>query len=54
MFANLFRPFGFIAPKTLNYLPFHSSDFERTSWKLFQKSVVRTKFDIYVFIIDLG
>ena len=24
------RPFGFIAPKTLNYLAFHPFDFERT------------------------
>jgi len=28
--TNLFRPFGFIAPKTLNYLAFQSLDFERT------------------------
>jgi hypothetical protein len=26
----MFRPFGFIAPKTLNYLVFQSFDFERT------------------------
>jgi len=45
----LFSPFGFIAPKTLNYLAFPSFDFERTWWRLFQKRVVRTKFDIYVF-----
>ena len=44
-----FRPFGFIAPKTLNYLAFQSFDFERTWWRLFQKRVVRTKFDIYLF-----
>jgi hypothetical protein len=25
----LFKPFGFIAPKTLNYLVFQSFDFER-------------------------
>jgi len=41
---------GFIAPKTLNFLAFQSFDFESTWWKLFQKRVVRTKFDIYVFI----
>ena len=29
---------------------FQSFDFERTRWGLFQKRVVRTKFDIYVFI----
>ena len=34
----------------LNYLAFHPFDFERTWWKLFQKRIVRTKFDIYVFI----
>jgi hypothetical protein len=28
--AVLFRPFGFIAPKPLNYLAFQSIDFERT------------------------
>ena len=27
---TLFRPFGFIAPTTLNYLAFHSFDVERT------------------------
>ena len=26
----LYRPFGFIAPKTLNYLAFQSFEFERT------------------------
>ena len=47
-----FRPFGFIAPKTLNYLAFQSFDFERTWWRLFQKGVVCTKFDmIYTFIV---
>ena len=44
--------FGFIAPKALNYLAFQSFDFDRTWWKLFQKRVVRTKFDNYVFIIQ--
>ena len=39
-----------MAPKTLNYLAFQSFDFERTRWRLFQKRVVRTKFDIYVII----
>ena len=29
---------------------FQSFDFERTRWRLFQKQVVRTNFDIYVFI----
>jgi hypothetical protein len=35
----------------LNYLAFHSSDFERTRSRSFQKGVVRTNFDINVFII---
>ena len=49
----LFRNFGFIAPKTLIYLAFQSLDFERTWWRLFQKRVVRTKFDIYVYIVSV-
>jgi hypothetical protein len=45
------RPFGLLAPKTLKqYLVFQPFDFERSWWRLFQKHVVRTKFDIYVFI----
>ena len=31
-------------------MAFQSFDFECTWWRLFQKRVVRTKFDIYVFI----
>jgi hypothetical protein len=46
----MFKPFGFIAPKSLNDLAFQSFDFENTWWRLFQKHVVRTKLDIYVFI----
>ena len=42
--------FGFIAPTILNYLAFQSFDFEHTWWRLFQKRVVRTRFDICVFI----
>ena len=34
------------------YLAFQSFDFDRTWWRLSQKRVVRTKFDIYVFIIQ--
>ena len=49
----LLSPFGFIAPKNLNYLAFKSFDFEHTWWSLFQKRVMRTKFDIYIFIITL-
>ena len=44
--------FDFIALKTINYLAFQSFDFERTRWRLFQKRVERTKFDIYVFIMQ--
>ena len=42
--------FSFIALKTLNYLTFQSFDFECTWWRLFQKHVVRIKFDIYVLL----
>ena len=30
-------------------MAFQSSDFESTRWRLFQKGIVRTKFDIYFF-----
>jgi hypothetical protein len=43
-----------LLPKLFNYLAFQSFNFERTWWKLFQKDVVRTKFDIYVFITITG
>ena len=33
--AILFRHFGFIVPKALNYLGFQSFHFERTWWRLF-------------------
>ena len=48
--AIMCMPFGFIALKTLNYLAFQSFDIDHILWRLFQKRVVRTKFDIYVFI----
>jgi len=35
----------------LHYLAFTSLGFERTWWRLFQKRVVRTKFDINVFLL---
>jgi hypothetical protein len=41
----------YTTPKTLNYLAFHSFDFECIWWRLFQKCIVRTKFDIYVVIL---
>jgi len=34
----------------LNYSAFQSFDFERTWWRLFQKCVMHTRFDIYVFV----
>ena len=48
-------PFGLYSSQTLlSYLDFQSFDFERNGWRLIviQKSVVRTKFDIYAFITD--
>jgi hypothetical protein len=44
--AVLFGPFGIIAPKTLYYLAFQYFDPEHTWWKLFQKRVVCTTFDV--------
>jgi len=41
-------------PNTFKFLAFHYFDLERTWWRLFQKRVVRTKFDIYVFIITFN
>ena len=41
---NLFRCFGFIAPKTLNYLAFQSFGIGLTWWRLFQTRVVRFYF----------
>jgi hypothetical protein len=35
-----------------NYLTFKHFDIERTWWRLFQKRVVRSKFDIYVLIAN--
>ena len=46
----MFKSFGLIAPKTLNYLAFQSFDFKRTWLNVIQIRVVRNKFDIYVFI----
>jgi hypothetical protein len=40
----------FLLPKLINYLACQSCDFECTCCNLFHKRVVRTKFDIYVFI----
>jgi hypothetical protein len=47
-FTDSDYPFG-IFKLFLNYLAFQSVDYERTWWMLFQKGVLRTKFDIYVF-----
>ena len=41
----------FIAPETFNYLAFQCFYFERTWWRLYQKCVVHTKFDIHVCIV---
>jgi hypothetical protein len=46
----LCRPFRFIDTKTLNYLAFQSFDFEHTWWRLFQKTIMYTTFNILVFI----
>jgi hypothetical protein len=35
-----------------NYLVFQSFDFERTRWRFFQKCVLCTKLDIYVFQVE--
>jgi hypothetical protein len=37
----------------LNYLSFLYFEIERTLWKLLQKRIVRTKFDIYVFLLHI-
>ena len=51
--AILFVPFDFLVPKILlNYLAFRYFGFERTWWGLFQRPVMRIKYDIYVFIPD--
>jgi hypothetical protein len=50
MLTLLFKSFGFIAPNTLNYLAFQSFNIVHTWWRFFQKVIVCTKFDIYVFI----
>ena len=41
-----------ISFRKLNYLAFQSFNFDRTWRRLFQKRVVRTKFDIHVLIIN--
>jgi len=46
--------YNFKDTKALNYLAFKSFDFERTWSRLFPKRVVRTKFDIYVFILIIS
>jgi hypothetical protein len=50
----LVRSFCFLAPKDLKkMLAFKYFGFERTRWRLFPNRVVRTEFDIYVFILML-
>ena len=49
--AILFRPFGFLAPKDFLFFGLSNIlDFKRTWWRLFQKRVVCTNLDIYIFI----
>ena len=50
MLGILFRRFGLFVSKILNYLGFQYFDVERTCCRLFQKRVVCTKFNIYLFI----
>jgi hypothetical protein len=49
-FTILFRPIWFNCSQDFKLFDFPIFWFERTWWWLFQKRVVRTKFDIYVFI----
>jgi hypothetical protein len=44
------RLFGYYSKTLLCYLAFQYFDIEHTWWRLFQKRVMRTKFDIYAFI----
>ena len=49
----MLRPFELFSPKDLTYLSFQFSklfDYERTWWKLYQKSVERAKLNFYVYI----
>jgi hypothetical protein len=43
---------GDLLPKLLNYFVFQHFDFERTWWRLYQKLVLCSKFDIYAFIVN--
>ena len=43
-------PLVYSSQPFLNYFAFQYFDIERTWWRLFQKRVVRSKLDIYVFI----
>ena len=45
----MFRPYGFLAPKDFKIIRLSNI----LALRLFQKRVVRIKFDIYVFIILL-
>ena len=49
----LFRPLDLLALNFLNYLSLQPFDRERIWWRLFQKRVVCTKLDIYVFILSI-
>ena len=47
----LLGPLFFLRQNTFNLCDFTIFDFQRTWWRLFQKRVMRTKLDIYSFII---
>ena len=53
-FVNAFRLYclGPLVYLPKNVLYFQSFDYERALWMLFQKPIVYTKFNIYVFIIN--
>ena len=42
---------SYCCQRLLNYLAFQSFGFERVWWNLFHESFVRTKLDVYLFII---
>jgi hypothetical protein len=47
-------PLVYLLPKTLNYIVFQSFDFERTDDGLFQKRVVRTELNIFIWNLSEG
>ena len=51
---RLFGPLVLLLPNTFKLFSCYYFEFERTWWRLFQKRVVRTKFDIYICIITFN